>query len=98
MTTNLKEWLSGVLSENRNQFEKDLKLLTPEDRVRYLSGLFNYVIPKQQSLSIEEQIASETESLSRFLSEAPEEAIEKIAHRVLELQKANQNRQEEAQE
>lgn len=93
-TSDLRKWLSEVLNENRNQFEKDLKILTPEDRIRTLSGLFNYIIPKQQSLSIEEQIISETESLTRFLREAPEEAIEAIAQRVIELQKANQARQE----
>ena len=32
--------------------------------------------------------------MTRFLREAPEEAIEAIAHRVLELQEANQARQE----
>lgn len=93
-TTDLRKWLSGVLNDNRNQFEKDLKMLDPENRLRVLSGLFNYVIPKQQTLSIEEQIVSETEALTNFLKEAPEEAVEAIAQRVLELQKANQARQE----
>ena len=88
-TSDLKQWLSGVLNDNRNQFEKDLKTLLPEDRIRLLSGLFNYVIPKQQSLSIEEQIQNETESLSRWLEQAPEEAIEAISRRVIELQKLN---------
>lgn len=97
-TSDLKNWLSGVLNDNRNQFESDLKCLLPEERVKLLSGLFNYVIPKQQSLSIEEQIQNETESLSRFLREAPEEAIEAISRRVLELQKANQERQEQEED
>ena len=88
-TSDLKQWLSGVLNENRNQFEKDLRELLPEERIKVLSGLFNYVIPKQQTLSIEEQIRSETESLSRWLEQAPEEAIEAISRRVIELQKLN---------
>ena len=88
-TSDLKNWLSGVLNENRNQFEKDLRELLPEERIKVLSGLFNYVIPKQQTLSIEEQIRSETESLSRWLEQAPEEAIEAISRRVIELQKLN---------
>lgn len=88
-TSDLKQWLSEVLNENRNQFERDLKSLLPEERIKVLSGLFNYVIPKQQSLSIEEQIRSETESLSRWLESAPDEAIDGIARRVLELQKLN---------
>jgi len=94
-TSDLKNWLSGVLNENRNQFESDLKSLLPEERVKLLSGLFNYVIPKQQALSIEEQIQNETESLTRFLREAPEEAIEAISRRVIELQKINQESNEE---
>lgn len=88
-TSDLKNWLSGVLNENRNQFEKDLRDLLPEERIKVLSGLFNYVIPKQQSLSIEEQIRSETESLSRWFETAPQEAIDGIAKRVIELQKLN---------
>lgn len=93
-TTSLKNWLSGVLNDNRNQFEKDLKSLDPDERIRVLSGLFNYVIPKQQSLSVEQQIQNETESLSRWLQDAPEEAIEGIARRVIELQKLNEQKQD----
>lgn len=88
-TTDLRNWLSGVLNGSRNQFERDLKELLPEERVRVLSGLFNYVIPKQQSLSVEEQISTETEALSRWLESAPQEAIDGIAKRVVELQKMN---------
>lgn len=88
-TSDLKNWLSGVLNDNRNQFEKDLKDLLPEERIKVLSGLFNYIIPKQQTLSVEEQIQFETESLSLWLEQAPEEAIDGIARRVLELQKLN---------
>ena len=94
-SSELKTWLSGVLSDNRSQFEKDLKTLLPEERVRILSGLFVYVMPKQASLSVEEQISSETEALSRFLKEAPDEAIEAISQRVLELQKLNAQREQE---
>lgn len=96
-SSELKTWLSGVLSDNRSQFEKDLKTLLPEERVRILSGLFVYVMPKQASLSVEEQISNETEALSRFLKEAPDEAIEAISQRVLELQKLNAQNQEEEQ-
>ncbi len=88
-TSDLRNWLSGVLNGSRNQFERDLKELLPEERVRVLSGLFNYVIPKQQSLSVEEQINTETEALSRWLESAPQEAIDGIAKRVIELQQMN---------
>ena len=94
-TSDLKQWLSGVLNDNRNQFEKDLRTLLPEDRIKVLSGLFNYVIPKQQTLTIEEQIQAETETLSRWFEQAPQEAIDGIARRVIELQKINSQDDEE---
>jgi hypothetical protein len=46
-------------------------------------------MPKQQSLTIEEQVDKETQVLTRFLSEAPEDAINKIAERVVALQEMN---------
>lgn len=86
----LKNWLSRVLNDNRAMFERDLTELLPEERVRVIAGLLNYIIPKQQALSVEEQISNETEALSRWFAEAPQEAIDGIAERVIELQKANQ--------
>lgn len=94
-TSDLKMWLSGLLDKNKTQFEQDLEMLLPEDRIKILSGLFNYIIPKQATLSIEEQIVKETESLSRLLAEAPEEAIEEISRRIIEIQKVNQKSDEE---
>ena len=93
ITGDLKEWVSDLLNDNRRQFESDLRELLPVERVKILSGLFNYVMPKQQSLSIEEQIDNETEVLTRLLSEAPEEAIDKIAERVVALQELNKQRE-----
>jgi len=95
VSSDLKNWLGGLIDDNKRQFEKDLKELLPEQRVKVLSGLFNYVIPKQQTLSIEEQINQETESLTRWLETAPEEAIEAISQKVLELQKMNERDEED---
>lgn len=88
-TTDLKEWITDLLIRNREQIEMDLQCMLPENRVRTLSALFPYVIPKQSSLSLDEQILSQTQSLSRWIEEAPEEAIDGIAKKVLELQKIN---------
>lgn len=89
VTGDLKDWVSNLLNDNRRQFEDDLRELLPVERVRVLSGMFNYVMPKQQSLTIEEQVDKETQVLTRFLSEAPEDAINKIAERVVALQEMN---------
>lgn len=88
-TQTLKNWLSKVLDNQRETFENDLKELLPEERVRLLSNLFGYIIPKQQALSVEEQVSLETETLTRWFSEAPEEAVDRIAERVMYLQSVN---------
>lgn len=93
ITGDLKGWVSDLLNDNRRQFESDLRELLPVERVRVISGLFNYVMPKQQSISIEEQIETETQVLTKFLNEAPEEAIDKIAERVLALQELNKQQE-----
>ena len=98
ITGDLKSWVNDLLDNNRRQFETDLKDLLPMERVKILSGMFNYVIPKQSSISIEEQIETETQILTRFLSEAPDEAIDKIAERVLALQELNKQREEGSDE
>jgi len=96
VSSDLREWLSSVIDENRSQIQDDLKNILPEDRLKILSGLMNYVIPKKQALTIEEEVEKETQVLTRWLSEAPDEAIEAISQRVIALQQANEerNRQE----
>lgn len=95
ITRDLKQWVSDVLNNNREKFEEDLRELLPFERVKVLSSMFNYFLPKQQSISIEEQIETETKVLTKFLSEAPEEAIDKIAERVIALQELNRQSDEE---
>ena len=95
ITGDLKEWVSDLLNTNRRQFEEDLKELLPVERVKILSGMFNYVMPKQQSLTIDEQVDKETQVLTRLLSEAPEETIDKIAERVIALQELNKQQEGE---
>lgn len=89
MTGELKDWISDVLDNNRRQFEEDLKMLLPFERVRVLSSMFGYVIPKQQSLTIQQLIDKDTQSLINFFKEAPDDAIDQIAAKVLELQEKN---------
>ena len=47
----VKEWIASIIDTNRNQFENDLELLEPGERVRVISNLLQYVTPKMQSMS-----------------------------------------------
>ncbi len=69
--------------------EADLRALTPAERVKAITQLANFILPKQQAISIDEQKQLETEALTEWLQTAPQEAIDGIAAKILELQQAN---------
>ena len=53
ITTNTREWLVILLQKQRKQIEKDLKNLTSEKRVQLFERLLQYIIPKQQTMSVD---------------------------------------------
>lgn len=83
VTTDIKSWLTEIVDKNRKQFEEDLESIMPDERVKVISGLLNYIIPKQQALSVEAQIETEYTKLRELLETAPDEAIDRISERVL---------------
>ena len=68
----------------------DLAQMQPQERARIITGLAPYIIPKQQALSIEDQTQLEADALTQWLQTAPDEAIDAIAAKVLELQARKQ--------
>lgn len=50
VTATVKDWISQLIDDNRNQIEKDIKKLSPKDRLQVFEKLMQYVIPKQQSV------------------------------------------------
>ena len=81
-TSDLKSWINQLVDGNREQFEKDLQKLEPKDRLTIIERLMQYVVPKQQSVSVEAQIQAEYEQLERLLEIAPDEVIDKLSERV----------------
>lgn len=97
-TSAVKEYIAQVLSDYMQPAPKgskqptlsaDLAAMLPEDRVRAMTQLAGYVIPKQQALSVAEQTQVEAEALTKWLETAPDDAINAIAAKVLELQARN---------
>lgn len=89
----VKEWIGELLENNKQQIEEDLQAMEPTERVKALFGLLGYVVPKQSAISVDDQTKIETEALTNFLNTAPQEAIEHIAAKVVELQTANKEKQ-----
>ncbi|WP_276908981.1 hypothetical protein [Hallella colorans] len=50
VTSTIKDWISQIIDDNREQVEKDLRKLSPKDRLQVFEKLMQYVIPKQQSV------------------------------------------------
>lgn len=69
--------------------EDDLAQMLPQERARLITNLAGYIIPKQQALSVEDQTRIEAEALTTWLETAPDEAIDAIAAKVLEMQARN---------
>lgn len=97
-TAAVKNYITEVLSDymtptpadaSQPTLAADIKNMLPEDRVRAMTQLAGYVIPKQQALSVAEQTQVEADALTQWLETAPDDAIDAIAAKVLELQKRN---------
>ena len=92
LTSELKEWITDLINDNKEQFTSDLQEVDPEKRLAILERLFQYVLPKQQSISIEAQLQAEYRELRVLLENAPEDAIDKITERILNLKnQSNEN-------
>jgi hypothetical protein len=44
--SDMREWRTGVIADNREQFVRDLKDIDPEKRLAMLEKLLPYVLPK----------------------------------------------------
>ena len=89
VTSATKDWILAIIEENKERIRADLENMDSETRVKAVFSLLNFVTPKQQSISIEEQAKIEEDALFAFLENAPEEAVNASAARVLELQRRN---------
>lgn len=82
VTTELKTWIQELIDGNRSKFEKDLKELEPKDRLMIIERLMQYVVPKQQSISVEAQIAAEYSELEKLLDKAPDKVVDALLERM----------------
>ena len=53
ITQDVRQWISTVIEDNRQQMEQDLKAIEPKDRLIILERLMQYIVPRQQAVSAE---------------------------------------------
>lgn len=96
ITGTVKEWIASIIDGNREQFEKDLEALDAGERIRIISNLLPFVVPKLQSASAQELLEAEYKKLEELLETAPDEAINEIVERINRLK--NESRREETED
>ena len=93
VTNDIREWVESILSKNKAQIEQDFAIVDPDSRLRFVEKLMAYVVPKKMAVTIEEQMAEEYRQLDALLSKCPQEAIDRIAEKVIELQEFNSRKE-----
>lgn len=67
VTTELRQWVSNLIDNNRTQIEQDLMSVEPDKRLVMLEKLMQYVLPKQQQI-VEDKSNEFREQLLKALS------------------------------
>ena len=49
-TQSVREWLTKLIDDNREQIKKDLAALEPKERLQMLEKFMQYTVPKMQSV------------------------------------------------
>ena len=89
ITSDLRQWVDMLIQSNISQFEADLKKIEPAQRLNVLEKLLQYCLPKQQSITVEQQIQAEYGAIEKLLTAAPEDAINEITERLIRLNQLN---------
>lgn len=85
-TADLRQWIEEILNGQRSVFEQKMKQLPAAKYVDCYLSLLSFSVPKQQSVSYEAKVEAEYKQLQVLLASCPEEFVEKIAARMLEMQ------------
>lgn len=86
----IREAFQLLISDNIDQLQSDLKEMPPDKRFAMIVKLSEFVLPKLQSLSIDNQIELEYKQLEALLNKAPEQAIEQITAKILTIKNIEQ--------
>jgi hypothetical protein len=90
VSSDLREFVTELLNDNRQTIKDDLrKVADPAQRLSILEKYLQYSLPKLQSVDvtaqIEAQVNAEYVALENLLQSAPDEVVQRIADKVIEL-------------
>ena len=90
-TTDLKTWVASILDDGRAKFIKSLDKLEPSEYIRVFTGLLNYALPKQAPTTPDDMLEKEKKMMQELLLSMPEEMIDRVAKRLVELNEKEEN-------
>ncbi len=78
----LLERITTILDENLEKIQEDIESMEPNERVKALTALLNYALPKRQAVNVEQSIDYEYSKLAELIKQAPDEVVDLIAEKV----------------
>lgn len=89
-TRTQREWLDSVLTDGRDKFADSMKKLPPTEYVKAYLSLLPYVTPRQsQNINFDAQLKAEYKRIEQLMESAPDEFVEKVAEKLLQMQNEN---------
>ncbi len=95
VTCTIKQFITQLIDDNRQQIIDDLNKLQPFQRLSVLERLLAYVIPRQQPASQDAIIEAEFRHIERLIQILPDEAIERITEKIITINKHKKDEQQE---
>ncbi len=90
----LVERITDIVECNIDKLQDDIDTLEPQERIKAITSLINYVLPKQAAVDVQAAVDAEYKALERLIDEAPDEFVDRITDKVLKLQEEKQNEQQ----
>lgn len=87
VTSSLRDFLLCLVNEQRGQIKNDLSDLQPYQRLCIIERFMSYVIPKQQPINPDKLLEMEYKEMDCLIDNLPDEAIDRITAKLIELQK-----------
>jgi hypothetical protein len=79
ITGTLKEFLSDLIDDNREQIKQDLESLSAKDRLQMIERFMQYIMPKQKEIEFS---GTMTEDEKYNLEDLPEDLLFEIADKI----------------
>ena len=66
VSSTVREWIEGLIDDNRDQIREDLRNMNAADRVKIFEKFISYVCPKKQELSFDQEVSALLNSIDKL--------------------------------